>query len=82
MCAKIVSEIILSSNDCLFERIQELHQFVQANLEENAPAALEPFLDRLCQLYGVLEKKKHEKSIKLTFSEAAIIGIINNPKKS
>ena len=51
ICAKIVTDIIMSTSCCRSERIQKLHEFVQNNIEKGSAALLEPFLERLCHLY-------------------------------
>ena len=82
MCAKIVTEIMMSSKSCLSERIQKVHKFIEENMRNDAPPALEPFLEKICQLYFSIEKKNESEEIKLQISQENILQLINNPKKS
>lgn len=81
MCAKIVTEIILSSDLCLVERVQLVHQFILDNLSA-PPADLEPYLERFCQLVFILEQRKNTPTIRLTFQKDSIGPVVERLSKS
>ena len=60
LCARIVSEIVLSNEKEIEPRMEKVHQFINQRLSERN-SSLEPFLDRFCQLIFILSNTYKDK---------------------
>ena len=82
LCARIVSEIVLSNEKYIGERTERVHRFISENLAERN-SSLEPFLDRFCQLIFIISNKKSVHSeINLPFNENQIKAMIKDFNKT